>query len=288
MNLTAKNFRALLTQPGRYRDKTGEVRGLMLVVRNANNASWQLRYELNGKEHWHGLGSARLVGLAVARNRARAARLKLLDGIDPLAAKQSAKAEAAAAARKAMTFEQAATAYAETNETRWGHPRHRAQFLSSMRQYVFPVIGSTSVADVDTGAVLRVLEQPVAAERGKPAGRFWDSRAETAARVMRRMAAVLDWSRVRGFRTGDNPAAWRGHLAGVLPAARPASRHMPALPYAEAAAFMAALRARSTVAARALEFTICTPPPHVRMRPSELRGPRSISTLASGPFPASA
>ena len=188
MTLTAKNFRQLLNVPGRHRDKAGEVRGLMLVVRNANNASWQLRYELNGRERWHGLGSARLIGLGEARNRARAARLKLLDGIDPLAAKQSAKAEAAAAARKAMSFEAAATNYAAHHEGKWTNRRHAAQFLSSMRQYAFPIIGTVSVADIDTGAVLRALEQPVEAARSNPAGRFWDSRPETATRVQRRMA----------------------------------------------------------------------------------------------------
>src|SRR5580765_5808281 len=96
-NLTAKNFRQLLTIPGRYRDTGGEVKGLLLVVVNERSASWALRYERRGKEHWLGLGSARLIGLAQARIRARAARMGLLDGIDPLEAKREAVAAAKAA-----------------------------------------------------------------------------------------------------------------------------------------------------------------------------------------------
>jgi integrase len=126
-----------------------------------------------------------------------------------------------------------------------------------MRAYVFPVIGPLSVADIDTPAVLKVLEQSVAAARGYPAGRFWDVRSETATRVQRRMAAVLDWAKVRGCRAGDNPARW-SDLRQVLPVVRAAPKHLAALPYAAAAEFMATLRTHEAVAARALEFTILT------------------------------
>ena len=86
----AKNFRQLLRQPGRYRDTAGEIRGLVLCVVNTNSASWKLRYARNGRERWLGLGSARLLSLREARDRARAARLQLLDGTDPLEAKRQA------------------------------------------------------------------------------------------------------------------------------------------------------------------------------------------------------
>jgi len=84
MILTAKNYRQLLTIPGRYRDTLGEVKGLLLIVVNEQNASWQLRYERNGRERWMGLGPARLISLREARIRARAMRLQILDGVDPL------------------------------------------------------------------------------------------------------------------------------------------------------------------------------------------------------------
>src|SRR4051794_31244325 len=166
MSLTTKNFRRLLMTPGRYRDTGGEVRGLLLVVVNERNASWQLRYERAGKERWMGLGSARLIGVSEARTRARAARMQLLDGHDPLATKKQRKAMALAAELKTMTFEAAATAYNEHHEGKWKNRRHAAQFLSSLREYVFPVFGSLPLNEIDTTLVLKVLERPLPAANG--------------------------------------------------------------------------------------------------------------------------
>lgn len=165
--LTAKNFRRCLTTPGRYRDTLGEVKGLLLVVVNEQNASWQLRYERNGRERWMGLGPARLIGVREARIRARAVRLQILDGIDPLDSRRAAKAAAATAALKTLTFSQAATAYNEHHEGKWKNPRHAAQFLTSLRDYVFPVFGSLPCNAIDTALVLKVLEQTVAATKNK-------------------------------------------------------------------------------------------------------------------------
>lgn len=254
--LTAKNFRTLLTIPGRYRDGGGEVKGLMLVVVNERNASWQLRYQRNGKERWMGLGPARLIGLSEARTKARAARLRLLDGTDPLEAKQSAKAEARKAALKAINFEAAARAYGDAFEAKVS-ARQSAQFLSSLRDYVFPIIGAVPVADIDTDLVLKVLEQQHPA-----GGKFWDARRETARRVRQRIEKVLDWAKVRGYRGGENPARWDGHLREALPAAGREVKHFAALPYAEVAAFMDALRGHEGIAARALEFTVAQRQPH--------------------------
>ena len=216
MALTTKNFKRLLTTPGRYRDTAGEVKGLLLVVVNERNASWQLRYERAGKERWMGLGSARLIGLREARLRARAARMTLLDGQDPLAVKQATKATARVAELQTMTFSAAATAYHEHHAAKWKNRRHADQFLSTLRDYVYPVFGSLPLNAIDTGLVIKVLERRVEATKGKPAGRFWDTRQETASRVRRRIENVLDWATVRGYRTGDNPARWAGHLSNVL------------------------------------------------------------------------
>ena len=87
-------------------------------------------------------------------------------------------------------------------------PRHAAQFLSSLRDYVFPVFGSLPVNEIDTPLVLKVLQRPLPAANGKPGGRFWDTRQETASRVRRRIEKVLNWATVCEYRTGENPARW--------------------------------------------------------------------------------
>jgi len=210
--------------------------------------SWLLRYELNGKERFYGLGPLHTVSLKDARERARKARLQLLDGIDPIAAKQQRKADAALAAAKAITFETAARQYFDQHAAKWRNRKHRAQFLSTLQTYAYPTLGKLPVAAIDTGLVLKVIEP------------IWPTKTETASRVRSRVEAVLDWATVRGYRTGDNPARWKGHLAEVLPARGKIRRtiHHAALPFGEIGAFVAALRAREGVAARALEFGILT------------------------------
>lgn len=224
------------------------MRGLLLVVVNKNNASWQLRYERHGRERWLGLGPVGIVGLAEARERARAARLQLLDGLDPIDMKRAAKAAAALAAAKAMSFQEAATQYFNQHAAKWRNRKHRDQFLSTLGAYVFPVIGTLPVGAIDTGLVLKCLEP------------HWHDQTETMSRVRGRIELVLDWATVRDLRSGDNPARWRGHLAEVLPQRSKLERatHHPALPYAELPAFLAELRHREGVAARALEFVILT------------------------------
>jgi integrase len=259
MSLTSKRVQRLLNRPGRYRDD--QVKGLLLVVTNTNSASWILRYERNNHEKWMGVGPARLVSLKDARERAKAARLQLLDGVDPLDAKRVAKAAHALEAARALTFEQAALAYFDQHQRKWGR-KSRDQFLSSLKQFCFPLIGSLPVSGIDTGLVLKVLEQP---HKG---ARLWDSIPVTAGRIRNRIESVLDWCTVRGYRSGDNPSRWRGHLQEVLPPrAKLANRNHPALPYAELPAFMSKLRAQEGVAARALEFTILT-----AARTGEVRG----------------
>jgi integrase len=114
--------------------------------------------------------------------------------------------------------------------------------------YASPIIGALPVAAIDTALVMKVLE-PV-----------WSTKPETASRVRGRVEAVLNWATVRGFRTGDNPARWKGHLDRLLaPRSRVKPvRHHAALPHTEIPAFMSELRARNSVSAHALEFTILT------------------------------
>jgi integrase len=256
INLTTKKVEQLRKTPGRYRDKL--VKNLLLVVTGPNSASWQLRYE-HGKERWMGLGSVRDLPLAAARERARAARLQLLDGIDPLDQRRAEKAQRKAAALKAMTFKQCAESYLAAHSGKWRNVREAPQWTNSLAQYVHPILGNLSVSDIDTPLILKVLEQPVEADGRYPAGPLWLARHETASRLRGRIEAVLGWATVRQYRTGDNPARWSGHLATVLPGSNGvAQEHFSALPFAEMPAFVAALRETTAAAARALEFLILT------------------------------
>jgi integrase len=245
MGLTTKRITRLRKRPGRYHDG----HGLYLQVLSPKSASWILRYQHHGKERMLGLGPVRLIGLKEARERAREQQRKLkIDGIDPVEDRKAKKVERVLAAAKAMSFADCATAYFSQHEAKWRNRKHAAQFLSTLRMYVFPILGSLPVAAIDTGLVLRCVEP------------IWSAKTETASRVRGRIESVLDWATVRGYRSGDNPARWKGHLDQVLPARGTIAKvaHHPALPYTELPAFMADLRGRDGIAARALEFTILT------------------------------
>ena len=264
MALTIKKVAKLLRrgEPGRHSDKGGleGVKGLRLVVAGRNAAHWELRYQLRGRTRWMGLGSARTFSLDEARQRAKEARQKLTDKVDPLDLRKAERAKQSLAAARELTFSEASQQYFDQHEAKWRNARHRAQFISSLQQYAFPLIGTLSVRAIDTGLVLKVLEQKIAAARGHSAGTFWASRTTTAGRVRNRIEGVLDWATVRGYRSGDNPARWSGHLENVLPERNRIARieHHPALPYAQLPGFLAELRRREGSAARGLEFAILT------------------------------
>jgi integrase len=243
MKLTAIKV-AKATKAGRY----GDGHGLYLQLSSTGVKSWLLRYMRHGRERWMGLGPLHTVSLKEARERARRARQHILDGIDPLDARKAEHAALALQAARSLTFAEAAQRYFDAHEKKWRNAKHRAQFLSTLRTYAYPKIGKLSVAEIDLGQVLKVIEP------------IWRNKAETANRVRGRIESVLDWAAVRGYRTGENPARWRGHLEHVLPARGRIARanHHPAMPYADLPAFMLALTQREGIAARALEFTIMT------------------------------
>jgi hypothetical protein len=255
--MTTKKVEALRKVLGRYRDQL--VKGLLLVVNGPNSASWQLRYEVGGRERWLGLGSARDINLAQARERAREKRLLLLDGIDPLDAKREAKAKAKAANLRSMTFQKAAELYLAQHSGKWRNMRELPQWTASLDKYVYPLIGSLTVDQIDTPHVLAVLEQQVQGDNRHPAGRLWGSRRETASRVRGRIESILGWSIVRGHRGEPNPARWQRHLSEALPGSTgvPES-HFAAMPWADLPAFVAALRETTGVAGQALRFLIMT------------------------------
>jgi integrase len=242
--LTAKKVERT-TKPGRYR--CGLVQGLLLQISDGGTKSWVLRYELNGRERWMGLGSASVFTLKQARERALQARQLLADGLDPLAAKQTKRQAARVAAARKLTFAEAAQGYFDQNESQWRSASHRDQFMSSLRADAFPAIGAMDVAAIGLPDVLRVIEP------------LWKTKTPTADRIRSRIQRVLDWCVVRGHRPpGTNPAQWRGHLDQVLPAPRKVApiEHHRAMDYRAVPQFMAELRQQEGVAARALEFLI--------------------------------
>lgn len=229
-------------EPGRY----GDGGGLYLQVKPGGTRSWLFRYQLQGKARQMGLGPADIVGLAEARDKARECRRKLLDGADPIDARRRARSAELAAAETAITFSQCAERFIAGREDAWKNPKHRAQWRNTLDAYCKPIIGDVIVSAVDLHLVLKCIEP------------IWSAKPETAGRVRGRIEAVLDWATARGYRQGDNPARWKGLLDKILPPRRRLARvrHHAALPYPEIPEFMAELRERPGVSARALEFAI--------------------------------
>jgi integrase len=243
MPLTVKGL-AKLTAPGRY----GDGHGLYLQVGKGTGRAWLLRYVLRGKERWMGLGPLHDFTLDEARERARRARQQLRDGIDPLEARAAVRQALILEDAKRITFKEAAQKYFDQHERKWTNVRHRQQFKSTMEAYVYPLIGKLPVAAVDTSLVLRIIEP------------LWNDKTQTAIRVRGRIEGVLDWATVRGYRTGENPARWQGHLAEVLPASAKVAKakHYKALPYTQAPALVAQLANYQGIGPKALEFLILT------------------------------
>ena len=227
--------------PGKHRVS----RNLYLQVTDAGAKSWLFRYMRNNLAHWHGLGSCDLVSLAEARDKAIACRKMLLAGIDPIERERERKTQALLATASTVTFQEAAERYIAAHASSWRNPKHAAQWPATLATYCYPVVGALPVQAVDVGLVMRILEP------------IWLTKPETASRVRGRIETVLDWATARGYRTGDNPARWRGHLDQLLPRKTKVHkvRHQPAMPYADVPAFMARLRAHDSISARALEFT---------------------------------
>jgi integrase len=226
----------------------GDGGGLYLQVTDASTKSWLFRFMLAGRARSMGLGALHTVSLADARSEAARCRKLLRDKIDPIEARKAKRGEAALEAAKAITFQQCAKGYIEAHRAGWKNAKHAQQWENTLTTYAYPVFGSLPVASVDTTLVMHCLEP------------IWKNKAETAGRVRGRVESVLDWATVRGYRAGDNPARWRGHLDKLLPARAKVQKveHHAALPYEDMPAFVAALRQQTGVAARALEFTILT------------------------------
>ena len=222
--------------------------GLYLRVTPEGTKNWVLRFMLDGRPRWMGLGPLALYGLKEARARALDARRKRHDGIDPIEARRAERAQQRLDAAKAITFKQCAEAYIAAHRAGWRNAKHAEQWGATLSTYAYPIIGALPVQAIDTGLVLKVLEP------------IWTAKPETANRVRGRLESILGFARVREYRDGENPARWRGHLDNLLPARSKVRKveHHAALPYAELPAFLVSLREQEGIAARALEFAILT------------------------------
>ena len=233
-----------LKQPGYHADGAG----LYLCVKPSGAKSWIFRYRFAGREREMGLGSLVTFGLADARERALAQRRLLADGKDPLDIKHAAQAQQRQSRADVLAFDAAAARYIASHRAGWKNAKHAEQWTNTLATYASPVLGALAVSEIQTHHVMRVLEP------------IWVDKTETASRLRGRLERVLDWCKVQGYRTGDNPAAWRGHLENLLSAPKKTMvvKHHAALPWREIAAFMAELRQKPGMAALLTEWIILT------------------------------
>ena len=231
-------------KPGRFSDGAG----LYLQVSRSKTKSWIFRYTIRGRAREMGLGPLTLVSLADARFKAADLRRLLWEGIDPIEQRDSNRTKERTAQARTLTFDECATRYIDAHRSGWKNLKHAEQWTNTLATYVSPHFGDLPVQEIDTTFIMKVLEP------------IWFIKTETADRVRNRIELVLAWATVRGFRSGDNPARWRGHLETLLPkrSSVRAVQHFTALPLSELGTFIACLKKLHGTAPRALEFQILT------------------------------
>src|SRR6056297_78362 len=235
-----------MTTPGRH--AVGYIPGLILVVKPSGSKSWILRTVIGEKRRSIGLGGYPEVSLADAREKAREAKKLIEQGIDPVEQKHSQRLALVKSQTEALTFSEAARLCHEKKQSEFKNEKHSRQWISTSERYAIPVIGDLPVSEIDLPHILAVLEP------------IWSEKTETASRLRQRIEHVLTWATVSGYRSGDNPARWRGHLDAVLPKPSKVKKknHFAALPWQQIGAFLKNLRQRKGTAARCLEFIILT------------------------------
>jgi integrase len=247
--LKAASLKSIST-PGKHADGGG----LYLQVTKhpvAGNLrkSWIVRYRAaTGKMREMGIGSFEDVSLANAREKAERIRYEVRDGSDAVEVRAEAKQEAIRSRAAAMTFAQCAEAYVNAHQSSWKNEKHRAQWTSSLQTYAYPIFGEVAIQDINISMVMKVLDP------------IWETKTETASRVRGRIENIIDWATVREYRTGENPARWRGHLEKALPARNKTKKvkHFAALAIDDFPKFMKHLRAQTGVGPLAFQFAILT------------------------------
>ncbi len=235
-----------LVAPGYH--AVGTVPGLNLQVTPGGAKSWVLRIKVGSKRREIGLGPYPAVKLAQAHELARNTRDQVGQGVDPIEHKKSLLSELVARQAQEMTFEAAARGYIKAHRDGWKNEKHGQQWENTLATYAHPIIGKMNVKDVALSHVIKVLEP------------IWSTKNETASRLRSRMELVLDWAKVRGHRSGENPAAWRGNLDKLLPKPSKvnAGENHPAVSVGEVGAFVRDLRQHQGMGALALEFALLT------------------------------
>jgi integrase len=226
-----------ISKPGFH----GDGNGLYLKVGSPTSKSWVFRYSWRGKTRYAGLGSIAVVTLKEARIEAINCRRLLHEGKDPIALKQFRRPKG-----QENLFADCAEAYIGAHEQGWGNAKHKAQWRSTLRRYAHPTIGNLPVSEITPESIYNVLA-PV-----------WTTRNETASRLRGRIERILDFAKVKGWRSGENPAAWKGNLEFRLPNRSRIRKvnHFKALHSSKLSDFMAELAKQNGIAARALEITI--------------------------------
>jgi integrase len=235
--------------------------GLYLEIKPDGRKYWHYRWRDRNSKYTTGksAGISRLrqkglgpagkndITLKEARKLAGECRRLVRAGKDPVTEAAREATQAAINAANSLTFRAAAEQHIEAHKDGWRNDKHTAQWTSTLNTYAIRLM-PLDVAVIDTKMVLKCI-QPI-----------WKSKTETATRVRQRIEAVLDWATAREYRTGENPARWKGHIENLLPKPRKVTKvvHRPALPYQEAGAFMAKLRSIDALSARTLEFQILT------------------------------
>jgi len=221
-------------------------RGLYLQVSGEQSRSWIFRYTFRGKARWLGLGSARDVTIAQARDARDDARALIRRGIDPVQERKDGKSKASIRERNAVPFRERADQYIQAHEAGWKNAKHREQWRTTLTTYVYPTIGEIPAAAVTAGHIVDLL-RPI-----------WSQKPETARRVRGRIESILDFAADPDDAVYRNPAALTAQLLKKLPKVIRGKKNHPALPYSEAPVFFAELRRREGMAALALRFTILT------------------------------
>jgi len=238
-----------LTEAGTYEDGDG----LRLVVKATGRKSWLLRFQLAGRRREMGLGSYPEVSLKNARLEAGAKRRHLIDGIDPLAARDQERTARREAQRsqeaKQLKFETLAKDYWTAHGGAWSE-RWRKGWMRKLELYVFPHIGKLAAEQIETSHLLKLL-QPI-----------WFIKTRTADEVRGQIEQILDAAKSRGLREGENPARWRGHLDNLLSRAEKKKarkrEHFPAMPWQDVPTLMRQLKTNMTAPSLAAQLLIMT------------------------------
>jgi len=254
--MTAKGLEKLIRENKPKRTALGN--NLYLSITKGGSASFGFRYAVGKSSRLMGLGSYCPVNnnLAIARSKALNVQAMFRQGIDPIeqvvkdaVIKQADDlANAFNAVKDQATFERVALEYIDTKKAEWKNPKHTAQWKNTLVTYAFPKIGSMPVDNIDTQHILKVL---------KP---IWNTKTETASRVRGRIELILDYAEVQKWRTGSNPARWKGHLKSILPSPQKIIevKHHKAMPYEELPTFLSDLKLMDGMGARCLEMAILT------------------------------